>query len=261
MTADEDREAQIRELAVHPTNTTGRESFLLRLLDAERTKRAELKAEIERLAALPDAEIDTSDAPELPDWSSAQRGRLTAPPGASAEFRANAALSASGEVWLLNEVQREVVRDHVARAIEQAEREAYQRGLLSASASDYARLTTAAQLVINAHADMQEAGGSIIPIQLHNATCELQDALDNVLVIPKLKLENALVRLEREARAAGVIEGSTISEEERRAVARIAREQMRERAAQVIEVHSQHGSRMSYGGLKTAIRALDATQE
>ena len=37
------------------------------------------KAEIEALAALPDERIDTSDIPEIPDWSGAGRGALYRP--------------------------------------------------------------------------------------------------------------------------------------------------------------------------------------
>ena len=37
------------------------------------------KAEIEALAALPDDEIDTSDLPEVLDWSGARRGPLYRP--------------------------------------------------------------------------------------------------------------------------------------------------------------------------------------
>jgi uncharacterized protein (DUF4415 family) len=42
---------------------------------ATRAQRAELRA----LADLPDEAIDTSDAPELPDWSGAQRGLFYRP--------------------------------------------------------------------------------------------------------------------------------------------------------------------------------------
>ena len=38
------------------------------------------KAEIEALEALPDEEIDTSDIPEILDWSGAKRGLLYRPP-------------------------------------------------------------------------------------------------------------------------------------------------------------------------------------
>lgn len=37
------------------------------------------KAELEALEALPDAEIDTSDIPEVRDWSGAERGRFYRP--------------------------------------------------------------------------------------------------------------------------------------------------------------------------------------
>lgn len=39
----------------------------------------EQKAEIESLAALPDEKIDTSDIPEILDWSGARRGLLYRP--------------------------------------------------------------------------------------------------------------------------------------------------------------------------------------
>jgi len=37
------------------------------------------QAELKALAALPDAEIDTQDIPELPDWSGGQRGLFFRP--------------------------------------------------------------------------------------------------------------------------------------------------------------------------------------
>jgi uncharacterized protein (DUF4415 family) len=36
-------------------------------------------AELKALASLPDAAVDTSDAPELPDWSGAKRGLFYRP--------------------------------------------------------------------------------------------------------------------------------------------------------------------------------------
>ena len=39
----------------------------------------EQRAEIAALAALPDAEIDTGDIPEILDWSGAKRGFLHRP--------------------------------------------------------------------------------------------------------------------------------------------------------------------------------------
>jgi hypothetical protein len=35
--------------------------------------------ELERLARIPESAIDTSDAPELPDWSGAKRGLFYPP--------------------------------------------------------------------------------------------------------------------------------------------------------------------------------------
>jgi uncharacterized protein (DUF4415 family) len=44
-----------------------------------RPSKAEQLAELTALAALPDDAIDTSDAPELLDWSGAERGRFYRP--------------------------------------------------------------------------------------------------------------------------------------------------------------------------------------
>lgn len=40
---------------------------------------AEQQDELQKLASLPDAEIDTSDIPEIEDWSKGQRGRFFRP--------------------------------------------------------------------------------------------------------------------------------------------------------------------------------------
>jgi uncharacterized protein (DUF4415 family) len=40
---------------------------------------SEQQKELERLAALPDEDIDTSDIPEVTDWSSAVRGKFFRP--------------------------------------------------------------------------------------------------------------------------------------------------------------------------------------
>lgn len=45
----------------------------MKTADAEGLNKRQ-KAEIEPLAALPDEEIDTSDIPEILDWSGARRG-------------------------------------------------------------------------------------------------------------------------------------------------------------------------------------------
>lgn len=39
----------------------------------------EQQAEIDAIAAMPDSEIDTSDAPEIEDWSNAKRGLFYRP--------------------------------------------------------------------------------------------------------------------------------------------------------------------------------------
>lgn len=41
-------------------------------------------AEIKALADLPEEQIDTSDIPEIPDWSDARRGLLDQPPATRA---------------------------------------------------------------------------------------------------------------------------------------------------------------------------------
>jgi uncharacterized protein (DUF4415 family) len=45
----------------------------------ERDLPPRLAREAERVAAMPDAEIDLSDAPEVVDWSGAERGRFYRP--------------------------------------------------------------------------------------------------------------------------------------------------------------------------------------
>lgn len=46
---------------------------------ASRKSRCGPSAELKALARLPDGAIDTSDAPELPDWSGAKRGLFYRP--------------------------------------------------------------------------------------------------------------------------------------------------------------------------------------
>ena len=38
-----------------------------------------LKIELAKLAAMPDSEIDTTDIPEVTDWTGAERGRFAKP--------------------------------------------------------------------------------------------------------------------------------------------------------------------------------------
>lgn len=46
---------------------------------ARRLSAAERAAELERLAAMPDSAIDTSDSPEVTDWSGAEVGKFYRP--------------------------------------------------------------------------------------------------------------------------------------------------------------------------------------
>ena len=48
------------------------------------------QAMLERLAALPDAEIDVSDQPEILDWSNAERGKFYRPVKQSVTMRLDA---------------------------------------------------------------------------------------------------------------------------------------------------------------------------
>jgi uncharacterized protein (DUF4415 family) len=45
----------------------------------EREIPAHLREEVERLAAMPDRDIDLSDIPEVTDWSRAERGKFHRP--------------------------------------------------------------------------------------------------------------------------------------------------------------------------------------
>ena len=47
--------------------------------DSSRKLPAHLRAEAERLAAMPDEDIDLSDMPEVLDWSKAERGKFYRP--------------------------------------------------------------------------------------------------------------------------------------------------------------------------------------
>ena len=83
------------------------------------------KAEIEALAALPDQEIDTSDIPEILDWSGARRGLLYRPvkkqitlrldADVVAWFRANAP-NGRGYQTEMNRVLREHAKGDSKRA-------------------------------------------------------------------------------------------------------------------------------------------------
>jgi uncharacterized protein (DUF4415 family) len=85
----------------------------------------EQRAELKRLAALPDDAIDTSDAPELLDWSGAKRGLFYRPVKQQLTLRLDADVvawfkahttSAEGYQTRINRALREYVRGQASRA-------------------------------------------------------------------------------------------------------------------------------------------------
>jgi uncharacterized protein (DUF4415 family) len=82
-------------------------------------KTAEQKqAELARLAAMPDEEIDTSDIPEVGDWSGAERGKFYRPVKQQVTLRIDADVldwfkSQGGKYQ--TELNR-VLREHMMRA-------------------------------------------------------------------------------------------------------------------------------------------------
>ncbi|HEY7299607.1 MAG TPA: BrnA antitoxin family protein [Xanthobacteraceae bacterium] len=82
-------------------------------------------AELNTLAALPDYAIDTSDAPELLDWSGAKRGLFYRPVKQQLTLRLDADVvawfkkqtrSGKGYQTRINRALREYVRGHRRRA-------------------------------------------------------------------------------------------------------------------------------------------------
>ena len=79
------------------------------------------KADIEALAALPDEEIDTSDIPEILDWSGARRGALYRPVKQQITLRLDADVlawfraNAPGGRGYQTEINR-VLREHARSA-------------------------------------------------------------------------------------------------------------------------------------------------
>jgi uncharacterized protein (DUF4415 family) len=82
------------------------------------------RAELESLARLPDDAIDTSDAPEVLDWSSAKRGVFYRPVKQQLTLRLDAdvvawfksqAQSAQGYQTTINQALREFVRSQEAK--------------------------------------------------------------------------------------------------------------------------------------------------
>lgn len=78
------------------------------------------KAEIDALAVLPDDEIDTSDLPEILDWSGARRGLLYRPVKQQITLRLDADVvawfkaNAPGDGGYQAEINR-VLREHALR--------------------------------------------------------------------------------------------------------------------------------------------------
>lgn len=83
----------------------------------------EQRAELKSLAALPDREIDTSDAPELLDWSEAKRGLFYRPVKQQLTLRVDADVIAwfkrratrhEGYQTRINRALREYVQGHAS---------------------------------------------------------------------------------------------------------------------------------------------------
>lgn len=85
----------------------------------------EQQAELDALAAMPDEQINTEDAPELPDWSAAQRGLFYRPIKQQITLRLDADVVAwfkhkggvsrgksKGYQTLINHALREYVAEH-----------------------------------------------------------------------------------------------------------------------------------------------------
>ena len=87
------------------------------------TKKQE--AEIQALAALPDKQIDTSDIPEILDWSGAKRGLLYRPVKQQITLRLDADVvawfraNAPGGRGYQTEINR-VLREHARRSAKRA---------------------------------------------------------------------------------------------------------------------------------------------
>jgi len=90
---------------------------------SKRSTSAQL-AELKRLAVLPDGNIDTSDAPELSDWSGAKRGLFYRPVKQQLTLRLDAdviswfrnhATSAEGYQTRINRALREYMQAHARR--------------------------------------------------------------------------------------------------------------------------------------------------
>ena len=87
-----------------------------------RAPEEEQKAEIEALANLPEERIDTTDIPEILDWSGARRGMLYRPVKQQITLRLDADVlawfraNAPGGRGYQTEINR-VLREHAQRAV------------------------------------------------------------------------------------------------------------------------------------------------
>jgi uncharacterized protein (DUF4415 family) len=91
---------------------------------ASRQLKREQLAELELLAALPDGAIDTSDAPELLDWSGAKRGLFYRPVKQQLTLRLDADViewfrkhttAKEGYQTRINRALREYIREQASR--------------------------------------------------------------------------------------------------------------------------------------------------
>ena len=95
--------------------------------EASKPLKAEQQAELTALAALPDDAIDTSDAPELLDWSGAKRGLFYRPVKQQLTLRVDAdliawfkaqATSKEGYQTQINRALREYVRGQTRKRVQ-----------------------------------------------------------------------------------------------------------------------------------------------
>lgn len=93
--------------------------------DTSNSLTPEQRAELDALAALPDEQIDTSDAPEVQDWSGAQRGMFYRPVKQQITLRLDADIIAwfksksqtsgsEGYQTSMNRALREYVTQHMS---------------------------------------------------------------------------------------------------------------------------------------------------
>ncbi len=93
--------------------------------DTSNSLTSEQRAELDALATLPDEQIDTSDAPEVRDWSGAQRGLFYRPIKQQITLRLDADIIAwfksksqdfrgEGYQTNMNRVLREYVAQHTS---------------------------------------------------------------------------------------------------------------------------------------------------